>query len=181
MAKEIIVGIDLGTTNSVISYMQADGKVKVIPNPEGTNTTPSVVAFKASGEEIVGNAAKRQMITNPDTVRSAKRRMGTSEKFHIACLNKDFTPQEISSKVLSYMKGYAEKSLGQPVKKAVITGPHHQRADRELPRLWPRHRQERARPRLRPRGRHPRRLDPRHRGRHIPGPLDGWRHQPRGR
>ena len=123
MAKEIIVGIDLGTTNSVISYMQADGKVKVIPNPEGTNTTPSVVAFKGSGEEIVGNAAKRQAITNPDTVSSAKRKMGTSEKFHISCLNKDFTPQEISSKVLAYMKSYAEKNLGQPVKKAVITVP----------------------------------------------------------
>jgi len=123
MAKEIIVGIDLGTTNSVISYLQADGKVKVIPNPEGTNTTPSVVAFKADGEEIVGNAAKRQMITNPDTVRSAKRHMGTSDKFHINCLNKDFTPQEISAKVLAYMKNYAEKSLGQTVKKAVITVP----------------------------------------------------------
>ncbi len=123
MAKEIIVGIDLGTTNSVISYLQADGKVKVIPNPEGTNTTPSVVAFKANGEEIVGNAAKRQMITNPDTIRSAKRHMGTADKFHINCLNKDFTPQEISAKVLSYMKSYAEKSLGQPVKKAVITVP----------------------------------------------------------
>lgn len=123
MAKEIIVGIDLGTTNSVISYMQADGKVKVIPNPEGTNTTPSVVAFKSSGEEIVGNAAKRQAITNPDTVSSAKRKMGTSDKFHISCLNKDFTPQEISSKVLAYMKSYAEKNLGQPVKKAVITVP----------------------------------------------------------
>ena len=123
MAKEVIVGIDLGTTNSVISYMQADGKVKVIPNPEGTNTTPSVVAFKASGEEIVGNAAKRQAITNPDTVSSAKRKMGSSEKFHINCVNKDFTPQEISSKVLAYMKSYAEKNLGQPVKKAVITVP----------------------------------------------------------
>ena len=123
MAKEIIVGIDLGTTNSVISCMQADGKVKVIPNPEGTNTTPSVVAFKADGEEIVGNAAKRQAITNPDTVSSAKRHIGTSHKFHINCLNKDFTPQEISSKVLAYMKGYAEKNLGQPVKKAVITVP----------------------------------------------------------
>jgi molecular chaperone DnaK len=123
MAKEIIVGIDLGTTNSVISYLQADGKVKVIPNPEGTNTTPSVVAFKGDGEEIVGNAAKRQMITNPDTVRSAKRHMGTSDKFHISCLNKDFTPQEISAKVLAYMKDYAEKSIGQPVKKAVITVP----------------------------------------------------------
>lgn len=123
MAKEIIVGIDLGTTNSVISYMQADGKVKVIPNPEGTMTTPSIVAFKGNGEEIVGNAAKRQMITNPDTVRSAKRKMGTNEKFHIACLNKDFTPQEISAKVLSYMKDYAEKNIGQPIKKAVITVP----------------------------------------------------------
>lgn len=123
MAKEIIVGIDLGTTNSVISYVQEDGKVKVIPNPEGTNTTPSVVAFKGSGEEIVGNAAKRQMITNPDTVRSAKRKMGTSDKFHINCVNKDFTPQEISAKVLSYMKAYAEKSIGHEVKKAVITVP----------------------------------------------------------
>ena len=123
MAKEIIVGIDLGTTNSVISCMQADGKVKVIPNPEGTNTTPSVVAFKGDGEEIVGNAAKRQAITNPDTVSSAKRHMGSSDKFHINCLNKDFTPQEISSKVLAYMKNYAEKNLGQPVKKAVITVP----------------------------------------------------------
>ena len=123
MAKEIIVGIDLGTTNSVISCMQADGKVKVIPNPEGTNTTPSVVAFKGDGEEIVGNAAKRQAITNPDTVSSAKRHMGSSDKFHINCLNKDFTPQEISSKVLAYMKNYAEKNLGQPIKKAVITVP----------------------------------------------------------
>lgn len=123
MAKEIIVGIDLGTTNSVISYMQADGKVKVIPNPEGTMTTPSIVAFKGNGEEIVGNAAKRQMITNPDTVRSAKRKMGTNEKFHIACLNKDFTPQEISAKVLAYMKDYAEKNIGQTIKKAVITVP----------------------------------------------------------
>lgn len=123
MAKEIIVGIDLGTTNSVISYRQADGNVKVIPNPEGTNTTPSVVAFKASGEEIVGNAAKRQAITNPDTVSSAKRKMGSSEKFHISCINKDFTPQEISSKVLAYMKNYVEKNLGQPIKKAVITVP----------------------------------------------------------
>ncbi len=123
MAKEIIVGIDLGTTNSVISYLQSDGKVKVIPNPEGTNTTPSVVAFKADGEQIVGNAAKRQAITNPDTVRSAKRKIGTSEKFHIGCINKDFTPQEISSKVLAYMKDYAEKSIGQPIHKAVITVP----------------------------------------------------------
>ncbi len=123
MAKEIILGIDLGTTNSVVSYLQADGTVKVIPNPEGTNTTPSVVAFKANGEEIVGNAAKRQAVTNPDTISSIKRKMGTAEKEHIKCINKDFTPQEISAKILSYMKKYAEKSIGQSVSKAVITVP----------------------------------------------------------
>lgn len=123
MAKEIILGIDLGTTNSVVSYLQADGKVKVIPNPEGTNTTPSVVAFKPNGEEIVGNAAKRQAITNPDTVSSIKRLMGTNEKVHINSLNKDFTPQEISAKVLAYMKSYAEKNIGQKIEKAVITVP----------------------------------------------------------
>ena len=123
MAKEIILGIDLGTTNSVVSYLQADGTVKVIPNPEGTMTTPSVVAFKANGEEIVGNAAKRQAVTNPDTVSSIKRLMGSAEKVNIKCLNKTFTPQEISAKILSYMKKYAEAHLGQPVKKAVITVP----------------------------------------------------------
>ena len=123
MAKEIILGIDLGTTNSVVSYLQADGSVKVIPNPEGTMTTPSVVAFKSSGEEIVGNAAKRQAVTNIDTVASIKRKMGTSEKVHINCVNKDFTPQEISAKVLAYMKKYAEASIGHKVEKAVITVP----------------------------------------------------------
>ena len=123
MAKEIILGIDLGTTNSVVSYLQADGKVKVIPNPEGTMTTPSVVAFKASGEEIVGNAAKRQTVTNPDTVSSIKRKMGTAEKVHIKAVNKDFTPQEISAKILAYMKKYAEENIGQKIQKAVITVP----------------------------------------------------------
>ncbi len=123
MAKEIILGIDLGTTNSVVSYLQADGTVKVIPSPEGTMTTPSVVAFKANGEEIVGNAAKRQAITNPDTVSSIKRKMGTAEKVHINCVNKDFTPQEISAKVLAYMKKYAEANIGHKIDKAVITVP----------------------------------------------------------
>ena len=123
MAKEIILGIDLGTTNSVVSYLQADGSVKVIPNPEGTMTTPSVVAFKASGEEIVGNAAKRQAVTNPDTVSSIKRKMGSAEKVHINCVNKDFTPQEISAKILAYMKKYAEDSIGHKIEKAVITVP----------------------------------------------------------
>jgi molecular chaperone DnaK len=123
MAKEVILGIDLGTTNSVVSYMQEDQKVKVIPSPEGTNTCPSVVSFKSDGEEIVGNAAKRMLLTNPDTVYSIKRKMGTREKVHIACLNKDFTPEEISAKILAYMKRYAEAYLGHPVTKAVITCP----------------------------------------------------------
>jgi len=123
MAKEVILGIDLGTTNSVVSYMQDDGTVKVIPSPEGTNTCPSVVSFKADGETIVGNAAKRMLLTNPDTVASIKRKMGTNETVHINCLNKDYRPEEISAMVLSYMKGYAEKYLGFPVKKAVITCP----------------------------------------------------------
>lgn len=123
MAKEIIIGIDLGTTNSVVSYVQADGKTKVIPNPEGKNTTPSAVAFKASGEEIVGDAAKRQAVINPDTVLSIKRLMGTDQKVTVKALNKSFTPQEISAKILAYMKKYAEDSLGQTISKAVITVP----------------------------------------------------------
>ena len=121
--NNIIIGIDLGTTNSVVSYMQADGKWKVIPSPEGKNTCPSVVAFKSNGEEIVGDAAKRQMVTNPDTVYSIKRKMGTNEKVHINCLNKDLTPQEVSAKILAYMKKYAEDHLGAKVEKAVITVP----------------------------------------------------------
>lgn len=123
MSKEIIIGIDLGTTNSVVSYMQEDGVVKVIPNPEGHNTTPSVVAFKANGEEIVGDAAKRQVVTNPDTISSIKRKMGSSEKVHVACTDKSYTPQEISAKVLAYMKDYAERNIGKTVTKAVITCP----------------------------------------------------------
>lgn len=123
MAKEVIIGIDLGTTNSVVSYLQEDGKYKVIPNPEGHNTTPSVVAFKASGEEIVGDAAKRQLVTNPDTVASVKRIMGSDKKIHINCVNKDYTPQEISAKILAYMKKYAETAIGKTVDKAVITVP----------------------------------------------------------
>ena len=100
--KETIIGIDLGTTNSVVAYMQDDGTWKVIPNPEGKNTTSSVVAFKANGEEIVGDAAKRQSITNLDTVSSIKRKMGTNERIHINSVNKDFSPQEISAKILQY-------------------------------------------------------------------------------
>ena len=123
MAKEIILGIDLGTTNSVASYMQDDQKIKVIPSPEGTNTCPSVVSFKPDGEEIVGNAAKRMLLTNPDTISSIKRKIGTRETVHINGLNKDFTPEEISAKILSYIKSYSEKYVGQPISKAVITCP----------------------------------------------------------
>jgi molecular chaperone DnaK len=121
---ETIVGIDFGTTNSVISYMQENGTVKVIPNPEGHNATPSVIAFKANGEEIIGDAAKRQMLTNPDTVYSIKRHLGEKNyKVHISCLNKDFTPEELASKIIYYMKKYAEANLGHEVKKAVIACP----------------------------------------------------------
>lgn len=124
MSNEYILGIDLGTTNSVVSYMQDDGTVKVIPTPEGPVTCPSVVCFKADGEVIVGNAAKRQMITNPDSVYSIKRHMGDRNyKVHVNCTGKDYTPEQISAMILSYMKRYAEANIGHPVKKAVITCP----------------------------------------------------------
>lgn len=124
MANEVILGIDLGTTNSVVSYMQDDGTVKVIPTPDGPSTCPSVVCFKNDGEVVVGNAAKRQMITNSDSVYSIKRHMGDRNyKVHINCINKDFTPEEISAKILAYIKSYAEANIGHPVKKAVITCP----------------------------------------------------------
>ena len=114
-----IIGIDLGTTNSCVSVMEGK-EAKVITNPEGNRTTPSVVAFK-DGEIVVGDAAKRQVVTNKDSVTSIKRIMGTSEKVHVN--NKDYTPQEISAMILQYMKKYAEGYLGETVTKAVITVP----------------------------------------------------------
>ena len=114
-----IIGIDLGTTNSCVSVMEG-GEPKVIPNPEGNRTTPSVVAFK-NGERIVGDAAKRQMITNENTIISIKRLMGSSKK--VTAEGKDYTPEEISAIVLGYMKDYAESYLGSKVTKAVITVP----------------------------------------------------------
>ena len=114
-----IIGIDLGTTNSCVSVLEA-GEAKVIPNPEGGRTTPSVVAFK-NGERIVGDAAKRQMVTNKDTISSIKRLMGTDKKVEAA--GKKYTPEEISAMILSYMKDYAESYLGEKVTKAVITVP----------------------------------------------------------
>ncbi|WP_215743126.1 molecular chaperone DnaK [Mesomycoplasma hyorhinis] len=119
MAKEIILGIDLGTTNSVVSIIE-NGKPVVLENPNGKNTTPSVVAFK-NGEEIVGDAAKRQLETNPDAIASIKRLMGTDKT--VKANGKDYKPEEISAKILSYLKQYAEKKIGNKVSKAVITVP----------------------------------------------------------
>ena len=114
-----IIGIDLGTTNSCVAVLEA-GAPKVIPNPEGGRTTPSVVSFK-KGEKIVGDSAKRQAITNPDTISSIKRLMGTSKKVELA--GKKYTPEEVSAMILSYMKDYAEDYLGEKVTEAVITVP----------------------------------------------------------
>ncbi len=114
-----IIGIDLGTTNSVVSVMEGT-TAKVIENPEGNRTTPSVVSFKGD-EIIVGDAAKRQAITNPDTIISIKRLMGTNET--VKANGKEYKPEQISAMILSYMKEYAEAKLGEKVTKAVITVP----------------------------------------------------------
>jgi molecular chaperone DnaK len=114
-----IIGIDLGTTNSCVSVLEG-GEPKVIPNPEGNRTTPSVVAFK-NGERQVGEVAKRQAITNPNTIISIKRHMGTSHTEEVE--GKKYTPQEVSAIILQYLKSYAEDYLGEPVTKAVITVP----------------------------------------------------------
>ena len=114
-----IIGIDLGTTNSCVSIYEG-GEAKVITNPEGMRTTPSVVAFK-KGEIIVGQKAKNQMITNKDTISSIKRKMGTSDKVHAN--DKDYTPEEISAMILSDLKKTAEAYLGEKVTRAVITVP----------------------------------------------------------
>ena len=114
-----IIGIDLGTTNSCVSVMEGK-EAKVITNPEGNRTTPSVVSFK-DGEIVVGEAAKRQAVTNKNTISSIKRLMGSSEKVDVD--GKKYTPQEISAMILQYMKKYAEGYLGETVTKAVITVP----------------------------------------------------------
>ena len=114
-----IIGIDLGTTNSCVAVMEA-GEAKVITNPEGSRTTPSVVSFK-DGEIVVGAAAKNQAVTNKDTISSIKRKMGTNEK--VSANGKEYTPQEISAMILQYLKKYAEDYLGEPVTEAVITVP----------------------------------------------------------
>ncbi|MFJ8245549.1 molecular chaperone DnaK [Peribacillus asahii] len=114
-----IIGIDLGTTNSCVSVLEG-GEPKVIPNPEGNRTTPSVVSFK-NGERQVGEVAKRQAITNPNTIISIKRHMGTNHKVTIE--GKEYSPQEVSAIILQYLKSYAEEYLGEKVTKAVITVP----------------------------------------------------------
>ncbi|MCJ7841824.1 molecular chaperone DnaK [Lederbergia sp. NSJ-179] len=114
-----IIGIDLGTTNSCVAVLEG-GEAKVIPNPEGNRTSPSVIAFK-NGERQVGEVAKRQAITNPNTVMSIKRHMGSDFKTEIE--GKNYTPQELSAVILQYLKSYAEDYLGEKVDKAVITVP----------------------------------------------------------
>ena len=114
-----IIGIDLGTTNSCVSVFEG-GEAKVITNPEGMRTTPSVVAFK-KGEIIVGQKAKNQMVTNKDTISSIKRKMGTNDKVHAN--DKDYTPEEISAMILGDLKKTAEEYLGEKVTRAVITVP----------------------------------------------------------
>ncbi len=115
-----IIGIDLGTTNSCVAILEG-GQPVVIPNSEGSRTTPSVVAFK-DGERMVGTLAKRQAITNPErTISSIKRDMGSDRKVHID--GKDYTPQEISAMILQKLKQEAESYLGEPVTQAVITVP----------------------------------------------------------
>ncbi|ECB9648849.1 molecular chaperone DnaK [Listeria monocytogenes] len=114
-----IIGIDLGTTNSAVAVLEG-GEAKIIPNPEGARTTPSVVGFK-NGERQVGEVAKRAAITNPNTISSIKRHMGNNYKETIE--GKDYSPQEISAIILQYLKSYAEDYLGETVDKAVITVP----------------------------------------------------------
>lgn len=114
-----VIGIDLGTTNSAVAVIEG-GEAKVITNPEGNRTTPSVVSFK-NGERIVGDAAKRQVVTNPNSVLSVKRLIGTNQKIELE--GKKYTPEEISAMILGYIKSYAEDYLGEKVTKAVITVP----------------------------------------------------------
>ncbi|MGX7350928.1 molecular chaperone DnaK [Enterococcus canis] len=115
-----IIGIDLGTTNSAVAVLEG-GEAKIITNPEGNRTTPSVVSFK-NGEIQVGEVAKRQAVTNPNTISSIKRHMGEAG-YKVEMEGKSYTPQEISAMILQYLKGFAEDYLGEKVEKAVITVP----------------------------------------------------------
>ncbi|VDG20570.1 molecular chaperone DnaK [Lactiplantibacillus mudanjiangensis] len=120
MASNKIIGIDLGTTNSAVAVLEGS-EPKIITTPEGGRTVPSVVAFK-DGETQVGEVAKRQAITNPNTVASIKRHMGEAG-YKVTVEGKDYTPQQISAMILQYIKGFAEDYLGDTVEKAVVTVP----------------------------------------------------------
>lgn len=120
MASNKIIGIDLGTTNSAVAVLEGN-EPKIITTPEGGRTVPSVVAFK-DGETQVGEVAKRQAITNPNTVASIKRHMGEAG-YKVSIKGKDYTPQQISAMILQYIKGFAEDYLGDTVEKAVVTVP----------------------------------------------------------
>ncbi len=198
------VGIDLGTTNSVVSVLEAGDPV-VIPNTEGSRTTPSVVAFSKGGEVLVGEVAKRQAITNPDrTVRSVKRHMGTDWKIEID--GKTYTAQEISRAHAHEAQARRRGLSGRhrqpggdhgprllrrrPAHRHQGGGPdrrargaaHHQRAHRRGPCLRPRQGGRRADdPRVRPRRWHLRRVGPRDRRRRLRGEVDPRRHRSRRR
>ncbi|MCS4536877.1 MULTISPECIES: molecular chaperone DnaK [unclassified Mycoplasma] len=132
MAKEVIIGIDLGTTNSVVSIVD-NGTPVVLENLNGKRTTPSVVSFK-DGETIVGDNAKNQIETNPDTIASIKRLMGTKQT--VKANGKEYKPEEISAMILSNLKKYAEEKIGHKVEKAVITVPaYFNNAQRESTKL----------------------------------------------
>ncbi|AFQ03140.1 molecular chaperone DnaK [Mycoplasmoides genitalium M6320] len=120
----LIIGIDLGTTNSCVSVMEG-GRPVVLENPEGKRTTPSIVSYK-NNEIIVGDAAKRQMVTNPNTIVSIKRLMGTSNKVKVQNADgttKELSPEQVSAQILSYLKDFAEKKIGKKISRAVITVP----------------------------------------------------------
>jgi len=125
MAKEKIIGIDLGTTNSCVAVLEG-GDPEVITNSDGNRTTPSVVAFSDENERLVGETAKRQAITNPErTVASIKRKMGENYEVNIAAdgEEKTYNPEQISSMILRKIKEDAEERIGRDVNKAVITVP----------------------------------------------------------
>jgi molecular chaperone DnaK len=191
MAK--VVGIDLGTTNSVVAVMEGQSPT-VIANSEGSRTTPSVVAFTKTGERLVGQLAKRQAVTNPDrTISSIKRYMGTDHKVKID--GKDYTPQEISSMILQKLVNDASSYLGERVTQAVVTVPaYFNDAQRQATkdagkiagldvlriineptaaaRLRPRQEGQRDDPRVGSRRRHVRRVDPRGRRRRVRSQVD---------
>src|SRR5699024_8416183 len=116
-----IIGIDLGTTNSCVSVMEG-GEAVVIPNTEGNRTTPSVVSFKNEKRQV-GEVTKSQAITNPETIQSIKRHMGTD--YRVTIDGRDYTPQEVSAIILQHLKSYAEDYTGDKVEKAVITVPSY--------------------------------------------------------